>query len=230
MRVLIVEDEVFLAEAIQTGLRRESIAADVVHDGDTALEHVAVNDYDVVVLDRDVPGTHGDDVCARIVADHPRTRVLMLTAARTLDDKVTGFERGADDYVAKPFDFPELVMRLRALERRNQPAAPPSLEAAGVGLDPYRREVSRNGRQVRLSRKEFAVLELLMRAGGGVLSAERLLEKAWDMNADPFTNTIRVTISNLRKKLGRPWVIQTVPGSGYRFGAPVPDATGRDRP
>ncbi len=217
MRVLIVEDEPFLADAIQTGLRREGIAADVVHDGDAALEYVTINDYDVIVLDRDIPGVHGDKVCGRIVAEHPQVRVLMLTAARTLDDKVTGFELGADDYVAKPFDFPELVARLRALERRNQPAAPPTLADGGVRLDSFRREVTRNGRRVRLSRKEFAVLELLMRADGGVLSAERLLEKAWDMNADPFTNTIRVTISTLRKKLGEPWMIQTVPGYGYRF-------------
>lgn len=219
MRVLIVEDEPFLAEAIQKGLHRASIAADVVHDGAAALEYITVNDYDIVVLDRDIPEVHGDEVCARIVAEHPQIRVLMLTAAQSLDDKVIGFELGADDYVAKPFEFPELVARLRALERRNQPVVPPSLEVEGIKVDSFRREASRNGRQVRLSRKEFAVLELLMRADGGVLSAERLLEKGWDMNADPFTNTIRVTVSTLRKKLGEPWVIHTVPGSGYRFGA-----------
>lgn len=217
MRALIVEDEPFLAEAIQTGLRRETIAADVVNDGDSAIEHLAVNDYDVVILDRDIPGTHGDDVCAHIVAEYPSCRVIMLTAARTLGDKVAGFELGADDYLAKPFDFPELVMRLRALERRTQAARPPVLEAAGVTLDPFRREVYRDGRFVRLSRKEFAVLDVLMNAAGGVVSAETLLEKAWDANADPFTNTIRVTISNLRKRLGEPWVIHTVPGVGYRF-------------
>lgn len=221
MRALIVEDEPFLAEAIQTGLRRETIAADIVYDGDTALELLAVNEYDVVVLDRDIPGTHGDVVCAHIAADHPTCRVIMLTAARTLDDKVTGFELGADDYLAKPFDFPELVMRLRALERRTQAARPPVLEAAGVTFDPFRREVYRNGRLVRLSRKEFAVLDVLMNAAGGVVSAENLLERAWDANADPFTNTIRVTISNLRKRLGEPRVIHTVPGAGYRFGEPV---------
>ncbi len=221
MRALIVEDEPFLAEAIQTGLRRETIAADVVNDGDTALEFLAVNDYDVVVLDRDIPGTHGDAVCAHIASEHPACRVIMLTAARTLDDKVTGFELGADDYLAKPFEFPELVMRLRALERRTQTARPPVLEAAGVTLDPFRREVYRNGRFVRLSRKEFAVLDVLMNAAGGVISAEGLLEKAWDANADPFTNTIRVTVSNLRKRLGEPQIIHTVPGVGYRFGEPV---------
>lgn len=218
MRALIVEDEPFLAEAIQTGLRRETIAADVANDGDTALELLAVNDYDVVVLDRDIPGAHGDAVCAHIAAALPSCRVIMLTAARTLDDKVTGFELGADDYLAKPFDFPELVMRLRALERRTQAARPPVLEAAGVRLDPFRREVYRNGRLVRLSRKEFAVLDILMNADGGVVSAEQLLEKAWDANADPFTNTIRVTVSTLRKRLGEPQVIHTVPGVGYRIG------------
>jgi two-component system, OmpR family, response regulator VanR len=219
MRALIVEDEPFLAEAIQTGLRRETIAADIAGNGDTAIECLAVTDYDVVVLDRDLPGTHGDDVCAHIVSEYPACRVIMLTAARTLDDKVAGFELGADDYLAKPFDFPELVMRLRALERRTQVARPPVVQAAGVSLDPFRREVFRGGRFVRLSRKEFAVLDVLMNAGGGVVSAETLLEKAWDANADPFTNTIRVTISNLRKRLGEPWVIHTVPGSGYRFEA-----------
>ncbi|PRY36693.1 response regulator transcription factor [Umezawaea tangerina] len=218
MRVLIVEDEPYLADAIRIGLRRETIAADVVHDGAAALESVAVNDYDVVVLDRDLPGVHGDEVCARIAADHPLVRVLMLTAARTLGERVAGFELGADDYLMKPFEFPELVARLRALERRTQPARPPVVESHGVKLDAFRREVYREGRLVRLSRKEFAVLQVLMNAEGGVLSAEALLEKAWDANADPFTNTTRVTISNLRKRLGEPWVIQTVPGAGYRFG------------
>ena len=218
MRALIVEDEPFMAEAIQVGLRREAIAADVVNDGDTAIEHLAMNDYDVVVLDRDIPGVHGDDVCAHIVAEHPTCRVIMLTAARTLGDKASGFELGADDYLPKPFDFPELVMRLRALERRTQAARPPQIEAAGVRLDPFRREVVRDGRFVRLSRKEFAVLDVLMNAEGGVVSAETLLSKAWDENADPFTNTIRATVYQLRKRLGEPWVIHTVPGVGYRFG------------
>jgi two-component system response regulator VanR len=221
MRVLVVEDEPYLAEAIKTGLRLEAIAADVAHDGGSALELLVVNDYDAVVLDRDLPVVHGDEVCARIVADHPATRVLMLTAARTLDDKVSGFERGADDYLAKPFEFPELVMRLRALERRSPQARSPVVESYGVRLDPFRREVYRNGRLVRLSRKEFAVLDVLMNSTGGVVSAETLLEKAWDANADPFTNTIRVTMSNLRKRLGMPQVIHTVPGVGYRFGEPV---------
>lgn len=219
MRALIVEDEVYLAEAIQTALRRQTIAADIVHDGDTALEYLTVNQYDVVLLDRDIPGTHGDDVCAWITAELPSCRVLMLTAARALNDKVGGFELGADDYLSKPFEFPELVARLRALERRPTATRPPVLDDAGVTLDPFRREVYRNGRLVRISRKEFVVLDLLMRADGGVVSAETLLEKGWDMNADPFTNTIRVTVSNLRKKLGKPGLIHTVPGVGYRFGA-----------
>ncbi|MCI0158778.1 response regulator transcription factor [Leifsonia shinshuensis] len=220
MRALIVEDEEYLGEAVQTGLRRETIAADLVRDGETALEYLAVNDYDVVILDRDIPGVHGDDVCAWVTANAPGCRVLMLTAARTLDDKVSGFELGADDYLSKPFDFPELVIRLRALERRPAASRPPVIEAAGVSLDPFRREVYRNGRLVRLSRKEFAVLDILMRAEGGVVSSENLLEKAWDANANPFTNTIRVTISNLRKRLGEPWVIHTIPGAGYSFEAP----------
>jgi two-component system, OmpR family, response regulator VanR len=219
MRVLIVEDEPYLADAVRVGLRRETIAADVVHDGAAALESVRGNAYDVVVLDRDLPGIHGDEVCARLAEDHPEVRVLMLTAARTLGDRVTGFELGADDYLLKPFEFPELVARLRALERRTQPARPPVVDAHGVRLDAFRREVYRDGRLVRLSPKEFAVLQVLMNADGGVLSAEALLERAWDANADPFTNTIRVTISNLRRRLGEPWVIRTVPGAGYRFGA-----------
>lgn len=219
MRVLVVEDEPYLAEAVRVGLRRETIAADVVHDGGDALEAVSTNEYDVVVLDRDLPGVHGDDVCARLAADHPRVRVLMLTAARTLGDRVAGFELGADDYLPKPFEFPELVARLRALERRTQPARPPVLESHGVRLDAFRREVYRDGRLVRLSPKEFAVLQVLMNADGGVLSAETLLEKAWDAAVDPFTNTTRVTISNLRKRLGQPRVVQTVPGAGYRFGS-----------
>lgn len=217
MRVLIVEDDPFMADAVRTGLRREAMAADIASTGEEALEVIAGDEYDVVVLDRDLPGIHGDDVCRAIAADHPRVRVLMLTAARTLDDRVEGFEIGADDYLPKPFEFPELVARLRALERRTGPARPPILEGHGVRLDPFRREVYRGGRLIRLSPKEFAVLHTLMAAQGGVLSAESLLEKAWDANADPFTNTTRVTISNLRKRLGHPWVIQTVPGVGYRF-------------
>jgi two-component system, OmpR family, response regulator VanR len=220
MRVLVVEDEVYLAEAIQAGLRLEAIAADLAFAGTTALEAVTVNAYDVVVLDRDLPGVSGDEVCRQIVAQGIGCRVLMLTAAGDLDDKVTGFELGADDYLTKPFELRELVVRLRALVRRPAAATPTVLEYAGVRLDPYRREVYRFGHYVKLTRKQFAVLEVLMAAGGGVISAETLLEKAWDENADPFSNAVRITISALRKRLGDPWVIHTVPGVGYRIGEP----------
>ncbi|GAA1230394.1 two-component system response regulator VanR [Microbacterium phyllosphaerae] len=219
MRALIVEDVTYLAEAIRTGLRREMIAADMVHDGAAALEYLSVNDYDVVILDRDIPEVHGDEVCGWIAEHRPRCRVLMLTAAHSLGEKVAGFERGADDYIVKPFAFPELVARLRALGRRAGASHPPMLEAHGVRLDAFRREAYRDGRLLRLTNKEFAVLELLMLADGGVLSAETLLEKAWDENADPFTNTVRVTLSNLRKALSEPRLIHTVVGAGYRFGA-----------
>ena len=222
VRVLIVEDEAYLAEAIQTALRRASIAADTVTDGAAALEVLSHTEYDVVVLDRDLPSVHGDDVCAWVVGNVPATRVLMLTAASLLGDKVDGFALGADDYLVKPFDFPELIARLQALHRRNAPPLPPVLEAHGVKLDPFRREVYRDGRYVHLSRKEFALLRALLEAGGGVLSAEQLLERAWDENADPFTNAIRVTISTLRKRLGEPRMIQTVPGVGYRVGSATP--------
>ncbi len=218
MRVLIVDDEPLLAEAIRTGVGRAAIAADIAGDGLTAWEALTVNDYDVVVLDRDLPGMHGDELCRRITAAGLDARVLMLTAARGLEDKVRGFELGADDYLAKPFELPELIARLRALERRPPNAAPPVLEFEDLRLDPFRLEVTRGGRSARLSRKEFAVLHLLMQSAGGVVSAERLLEKAWDENANPFTNAIRVTVSTLRKKLGEPWVVQTVPGTGYRMG------------
>jgi two-component system response regulator VanR len=221
MRVLIVEDEVFLAEALQAGLRLESIAADVVFDGDDALERVAVNDYDVVVLDRDIPGTHGDEVCAVITRDHPAVRVLMLTAASRLNDKVAGFQLGADDYLTKPFALEELIVRLHALARRPAAASAPVLEFADLRLDPFRQEAYRAGRYLKLTRKQFAVLQLLMRAGGGVVSAETLLEKAWDENADPFTTAPRVTVSTLRKALGSPDLIATVSGSGYRLIEPA---------
>jgi two-component system response regulator VanR len=218
LRVLVVEDELFLAEALQSGLRHEAIAADIALNGDDALAHIAATDYDVVVLDRDIPGTHGDKVCEIVSRQFPAVRVLMLTAAGRLRDKVGGFELGADDYLTKPFAFEELVVRLRALARRPAAAAPSQLEFSDLRLDPFRHEVYRGGRYVKLTRKQFAVLELLMRADGGVISSEMLLEKAWDDNADPFTSAPRVTISTLRKALGEPDLILTVPGVGYRLG------------
>lgn len=217
MRVLIVEDEVFLAEALQAGLRHESIAADIALDGDDALERITINAYDVVVLDRDIPGTHGDQVCEVISREHPTVRVLMLTAASRLDDKVSGFELGADDYLTKPFVLEELILRLHALARRPAAVSPPILECGDLRLDPFRQEAYRGGRYLRLTRKQFAVLHLLMQAGGGVVSAETLLEKAWDENVDPFTSAPRVTMSTLRKVLGSPDLIETVSGSGYRL-------------
>jgi two-component system response regulator VanR len=220
MRVLVVEDERFLAEAIQAGLRHDAIAADIALDGNAALERIAANDYDIIVLDRDIPGISGDDICRIVTRDHPRLRILMLTAATRVKDKVGGFELGADDYLTKPFAFEELIVRLRALARRPTSAVPTILEFADVRLDPFRHEVYRNGRYLKLSRKQFAVLELLMRAGGDVISAETLLEKAWDENADPFTTAPRVTISTLRKTLGEPDVIATVPGVGYQLRMP----------
>lgn len=220
MRVLIVEDELFLAEALQQGLRHQSIAADVALDGDAALERIATHDYDVVVLDRDIPGTHGDEVCAIVSRDHPSIRVLMLTAATRLKDKVEGFGLGADDYLTKPFALEELIVRLRALARRPTALSQPVLEFADLTLDPFRREVYRDGRYLKLTRKQFAVLELLLHANGGVVSAETLLEKAWDENADPFTSAPRVTMSTLRKTLGKPDLITTVAGVGYRLTVP----------
>jgi DNA-binding response OmpR family regulator len=217
VRVLVVEDERVLADTIATGLRREAMAVDVAYDGAAALERTSVNDYDVVVLDRDLPRVHGDEVCRRLVADGAVVRVLMLTAAGELDDKVEGLSIGADDYLAKPFAFAELIARIRALGRRSAPPLPPVLERAGVRLDPARRVVTRGGRPVELTPKEFAVLEVLMRGQGTVVSAEQLLEKAWDENIDPFTNVVRVTMMTLRKKLGDPPVIETVPGAGYRL-------------
>jgi len=220
VRVLIVEDELFLAEALQAGLRHEAIAADIALNGDDALERIAVNDYDVIVLDRDIPGTHGDDVCEIVTRDYPAVRVLMLTAAARLKDKVEGFELGADDYLTKPFALEELIVRLRALARRPAATSKPILEFADLRLDPFRQEVYRSGRYLKLARKQFAVLEILMQAGGGVVSSETLLEKAWDENADPFTSAPRVTMSTLRKALGAPDVITTVPGAGYRLTEP----------
>ena len=216
MRVLVVEDEQVLADAIAAGLRRQAMAVDVAYDGQGALERAGVNDYDVVVLDRDLPRVHGDEVCRRLVEQRSAACVLMLTAAADVADRIDGLQLGADDYLGKPFAFAELVARVRALGRRTSPALPPVLERGGLRLDPGRREVFRDGHWVGLSGKEFAVLEELLRADGGVVSSERLLEKVWDENADPFTNVVRVTIMTLRRKLGDPPLVQTVPGSGYR--------------
>ena len=217
MRALIVEDEPYLAEAIRDGLRLEAIAADIAGDGDTALEMLSVSSYDVAVLDRDIPGPSGDEVARHIVSSASGMPILLLTAADRLDDKASGFELGADDYLTKPFEMRELVLRLRALDRRRAHHRPPVQEIAGLRVDPFRREVYRDGRYVPLTRKQFAVLEVLVAAEGGVVSAEELLERAWDQNADPFTNAVRITVSALRKRLGEPWVIATVPGAGYRI-------------
>jgi DNA-binding response OmpR family regulator len=218
MRVLVIEDFEVLATAIGAGLRREGMAVDVVLDGDDALEHLAVTRYDVVVLDRDLPGTHGDEVCRRLVAGPSGSRVLMLTAASTVKERVDGLGLGADDYLSKPFDFAELVARVRALARRSAAPLPPVLDAADVSLDPSRRVAFRAGRRLDLSPKEFAVLECLLSSPGRVVSAEDLLERVWDEAADPFTTTVKTTIRRLRAKLGEPPLIHTVREGGYRIG------------
>ncbi|MBQ1012537.1 response regulator transcription factor [Micromonospora sp. M51] len=217
MRVLVVEDENVLADAIAEWLRRESFAVDVAYDGDAALERLGVNEYAVVVLDRDLPVVHGDDVCRAIVDAGGETRVLMLTASAAVRERVAGLALGADDYLTKPFALVELSARVHALTRRSRPAAPPTLRRAGIQLDPARHEVRRDDRYVALSRKEFAVLAELLRADGAVVSAEDLLERAWDEHIDPFTNVVRVTVMKLRRKLGDPPVIETVPGAGYQI-------------
>jgi DNA-binding response OmpR family regulator len=216
--VLVVEDEQLLADTVAEGLRRLSMAVDVCYDGDAALERVGVHAYDVVVLDRDLPGVHGDDVCRAVVNSSGDTRVLMLTAATEVTDRVAGLGLGADDYLTKPFAFAELVARVEALGRRARPALPPLLERAGIVLDRPRHQASRDGRYLALSPKEFAVLEVLLRAEGAVVSPEDLLEKAWDEHTDPFTNAVRVAVMTLRRKLGEPPVVETVPGAGYRIG------------
>jgi DNA-binding response OmpR family regulator len=218
MRVLVAEDFEILAHAIATGLRREGMAVDVVLDGAGALESLAVTRYDVVVLDRDLPAVHGDEVCRQIVAGGSGSRVLMLTAASTVADRVDGLGIGADDYLPKPFDFAELIARIRALARRSAAAVPPVLEGGGLTLDPGRRLALRSGRRLDLSPKEFGVLECLLAAGGRVVSAEELLERVWDSAADPFTTTVKTTVRRLRRKLGDPPVIRTVREGGYRVG------------
>jgi DNA-binding response OmpR family regulator len=218
MRVLVVEDFEILAAAIGTGLRREGMAVDVVLDGTDALSHLAVTRYDVVVLDRDLPGTHGDEVCRRIVAQRSQGRVLMLTASSTVKERVDGLGLGADDYLLKPFDFAELVARIRALGRRCAASLPPTFECGDVTLDPGRRVAFRAGRRLELSPKEFAVLECLLACAGRVVSAEELLERVWDEAANPFTTAVKTTIRRLRAKLGDPAVIHTIRESGYRIG------------
>ncbi|MEV0294678.1 response regulator transcription factor [Nocardia sp. NPDC050710] len=215
MRVLVVEDEQLLADAIAGGLRRHAMAVDVVYDGGAALERATVNEYDVIVLDRDLPTLPGDTVCSTLTASGSDSRILMLTAATAVSERVAGLGLGADDYLTKPFAFAELVARIQALGRRARPAPPPVLERAGIRLDPHRCTVTRDGVPISLSRKEFAVLEELLRAAGGVVSAEHLLEKAWDENTDPFTGVVRYTIMMLRRKLGDPPVVETEAGVGY---------------
>ena len=217
MRVLVIEDDHELAEAIGVGLRREQMAVDLAVDGDCGLERALTYGYDVIVLDRDLPRIHGDEVCARLVKEGCRSRVLMLTAAATIEDRVDGLGLGADDYLPKPFAFAELVARIRALFRRAQPALAPVLEHGDLRLDPARRSAARGGRPLDLGPKEFGVLEVLLAAHGRVVSAEELLERVWDEMADPFTTSVKVTISRLRRKLGDPPVIETVAQAGYRI-------------
>jgi DNA-binding response OmpR family regulator len=217
VRVLVIEDDEEMAEAIGVGLRRAEMAVDLAFDGHNGLASAIGNDYDVIVLDRDLPGVHGDEICAELLDVGCRSRVLMLTAASTVGDLVDGLGRGADDYLGKPFDFPELVARIGALFRRAQPAIPPVLRHTDLELDAAQRRVSRAGRDVDLTPKEFGVLQLLLASGGRLLSAEELLERVWDEAADPFTNAVKITVSRLRAKLGDPPMIKTVPRAGYRI-------------
>jgi len=217
MRVLIAEDELRLADAIARGLRRQGMAVDLAPDGDQALVKARMVRYDVLVLDRDLPGVHGDDVCRTVRGERPDTGILMLTAAGALEDVIDGLSLGADDYLAKPFRFAELVARIHALARRASPSRPPVLLHGGLELDPARRRLTRDGKELELARKEFAVLEALMSAEGATVSAEQLLERVWDEHTDPFTNVVRMTIMTLRRKLGEPPVVETVIGVGYRM-------------
>jgi len=216
MRILVAEDEPRIADAVARGLRREGMAVDIAGDGAAALYKARVYPYDVVVLDRDLPELHGDEVCRTLTVEQPRTKVLMLTAARSTDDLVSGLALGADDYLSKPFRFAELVARLRALARRSGEARPAILSAGDVELDPARRVVTRGGRELDLTTKEFAVLQALLEAQGAVVTPEMLLERVWDENLDPLSNTVRMTVMTLRRKLGEPVLIETVRGSGYR--------------
>jgi DNA-binding response OmpR family regulator len=220
LRVLVVEDERTIADAIARGLRRAGMAVDVAYDGSSGHEMAFVTRYDVLVLDRDLPGVHGDKICADLAAAGSLTRVLMLTASGTVADRVEGLGLGADDYLPKPFAFDELLARVRALGRRSSPLAPPTLSVGDLVLDPAKRSVTRAGAAIDLGRKEFGVLEELLKARGAVVSSEELLERVWDANADPFTTVIRVTVLTLRKKLGDPPLIETVVGVGYRIAVP----------
>ena len=217
MRVLIIEDEEALAAAIARGLRQQGMAVDVAHDGRRGLDKATVNDYDVVILDRNLPEMHGDEVCSRLAGSGSTARILMPTAARGLRDRVAGLDLGADDYLGKPFAFDELVARVRALTRRAGPARPPILRRGDVELDTAARRAARGDRELGLTNKEFGVLAVLLAADGGVVSSEELLEKVWDENTDPFSNVVRVTMMTLRRKLGEPQPIETLPGAGYRL-------------
>lgn len=217
MRVLVVEDDQALADVIARGLRQAALAVDVAHDGEEALGKAGAATYDVVVLDRDLPVVHGDDVCRTLTQKGQGERILMLTASGTLDDRVAGLSLGADDYLAKPFAMKELVARVRALARRVPSAVPPVMTRGDLSLDASQFRVTRSGREISLTRKEFGVLEVLMMADGRVVSSEELLEKVWDENADPFTNAIRISVMTLRRKLGEPAIIETVVGTGYRL-------------
>jgi DNA-binding response OmpR family regulator len=217
MRVLVVEDHAKLAMIVATGLRRAGMAVDVVFDGADALSHTASTAYDLVVLDRDLPGVGGDEVCRTLVTGGSAARIIMLTGARTVGDRIEGLGLGADDYLPKPFDFGELVARIRALVRRPGASLPPVLSRADLRLDSARRQATRAGRELALNPKEFAVLEILLGADGAVVSSEQLLERAWDGDADPFSQAVKTTMSRLRAKLGDPPVIETVTRSGYRI-------------
>jgi len=217
MRVLVIDDDAELAETVAVGLRREPMAVDVAVDGPSGLERALETDYDVIVLDRDLPGVHGDEVCAELIAAGRRSRIIMLTAASAMDDVVDGLSLGADDYLPKPFDFPVLVARIRALSRRAQPAIPPVFCHGDLRVDTGQRRAWRGDRALDLAPKEFGVLELLLAAGGRTVSTEELLERVWDEHADPFTTAVKITISRLRGKLGGPPLIETVAKSGYRM-------------
>jgi DNA-binding response OmpR family regulator len=217
VRVLVVEDEIQLADAVARGLRREGMAVDVAYEGNEGYGKASIIRYDVIVLDRDLPGMSGDEMCRRLTEEGVLTRVIMLTASNSVSDKVSGLAIGADDYLTKPFAFAELVARVRALGRRTTPAAPPVLVAGDLILDPAKRTVARTGRKIDLTRKEFGILETLLTAQGAVVSSEELLDRVWDEHADPFTTTVRVTMMTLRRKLGEPALIDTVVGAGYRI-------------